>query len=118
MLEAVDVALDWPLYDHPAGITLGYRLYRNNMSVLRELISNILRHASAKRVRVDIQVVEGQLVTVVEDDGTGLDSGPGSGRQGHGLDNLRRRLADMNGDAEWSSSAQGTRVRFSFPLPV
>lgn len=117
-LEAVNIALDWPLNEQPPGIRLGYRQYRNHMSVLRELISNILRHACATVVRVDIQVKGGALVTVVADDGTGLAPSPGSGRQGHGLDNLRRRLADLDGEAEWASSPQGTRVSFSFPLPA
>lgn len=115
-LEAVNIALDWPLHAQLPGVTLDYRLYRNYMSVLRELISNVLRHAGATRVRVEVRVEAGVLVTEVEDDGSGLPQPAASARQGHGLENLRRRLTDLGGDVMWSSSAAGTRVCLHLPL--
>jgi signal transduction histidine kinase len=115
-LEAVAIALDWPLHAQLPDVTLDYRLYRNWMSVLRELISNVLRHAGATRVRVDIRVDAGMLVTEVQDDGSGLPAPGDAGRQGHGLENLRRRLADLGGDVRWDSSGTGTRVCVHLPL--
>lgn len=57
-----------------------------------------------------------RLAIVVEDDGRGLPESPG---EGHGLDNLRSRMADCGGSCEISSPlAGGSRVAFVVPLPA
>jgi signal transduction histidine kinase len=60
-------------------------------------------------------------VLSVEDDGHGFAPASASGTQaargGHGLANIRNRLAQIGGEAEVSSQpGKGTQVRLSVPL--
>jgi signal transduction histidine kinase len=82
-------------------------------AVLRESLTNVARHASAKTVDVILTASDAYLELNVVDDGIGLDH---SKRQG-GLDNLRRRAAARAGQFEVISEAEkGTELRWSVPL--
>ncbi|MCJ0765602.1 sensor histidine kinase [Variovorax terrae] len=114
-LEAAGLALEWPLHDDNDGVVLGYGSYRNYMAILRELVSNVLRHAGARCVFVDIRCEGGELLTTVRDDGGGLDGARGTG---HGLANLRSRAAELGGHIRFDSGPQGTLARVVLPLPL
>ncbi len=81
------------------------------LAVVRESLSNALRHARADHVSVEVVVGDDVSVDVV-DDGIGLD--PQLARSG--LINLRDRAAVRGGDFEMVPSAPtGTKVRWSAP---
>lgn len=64
------------------------------VAVLRELLSNVARHADAKAVHVDLGVTEGRLSIVVTDNGIG----PAGARNRHsGTSNLAGRSLRRNG---------------------
>lgn len=113
-LEAAGIALDWPLPALAASPRLGYRVYRNYVAILREIVSNILRHSGAGQVRVDIKLEQGWLLTCVDDDGIGLQERSASPRQG--MSNLDKRSRDLNGQLEFPDTHVGTRIRLRFPL--
>lgn len=46
------------------------------LAVLREALSNVARHARATAVRVSLHATPAEVVLTVEDDGTGITSGP------------------------------------------
>jgi signal transduction histidine kinase len=113
-LEVAGIALDWPLPEADAGEALDYRAWRNGISMLRELVSNVLRHARAGAVRIRLRCEAGALVGEVADDGVGMGATDGGG---HGLDNLRRRVKELGGAVAFEPGAGGgTRVRFLIPL--
>ena len=58
------------------------------IAVLREALSNVVRHAGASRVTVTVAVTPTDLVATVIDDGVG--AGPGERPGGKGLARLRR----------------------------
>lgn len=63
------------------------------LAVIRELLSNVARHAGASSAALWVEVGTTILVRM-EDDG----SGPGTGAQGgHGLANLSKRARDLGG---------------------
>jgi signal transduction histidine kinase len=81
------------------------------VQALREILSNIVRHARAHRVDVELSVDENILVLVVQDDGVGFASGASGGR---GLRNLASRARDLGGDCYVDSEVgQGTQVRWT-----
>ncbi|MEV0584513.1 GAF domain-containing protein [Nonomuraea sp. NPDC050310] len=83
------------------------------LAVLREALSNVVRHARATRVEVSAEVADGQLTLVVEDDGVGIGE---SGRRS-GLRNLEDRAAQLGGAVDLESvSGGGTRIRWHVPL--
>ncbi|PRC48490.1 histidine kinase, partial [Mycobacterium sp. ITM-2017-0098] len=80
--------------------------------VLREAISNAVRHADAKTLSIRVTVADELCIEVV-DDGRGI----GEIVTSSGLENLRRRAADVGGIfAVGPGDAGGTRLRWCAPL--
>ncbi|SCL22627.1 GAF domain-containing protein [Micromonospora rhizosphaerae] len=82
-------------------------------AVLREGLSNAVRHAQADRVAVAVKVEAGWVTVTVTDNGVGCD--PEAARSG--LVNLRERAERLGGDFQLSRVIpHGTEVRWSVPL--
>ncbi|RYX88909.1 MAG: hypothetical protein EOO28_34780 [Comamonadaceae bacterium] len=111
-LEVAGMALDWPLPQSDA-VRLGYRAWRNGISMMRELVSNIIRHSGARQVRITVDCTAGWLRSSVEDDGCGMKPGASTG---NGLQNLRRRAESLGATVDITSGPGGTRVCIGIPL--
>ena len=87
------------------------------LQIIREAVSNAMRHGRASRVDVSLRPRDGSLVLSITDNGTGFDSAfPRS--TGHGLRNLEARAAGLGSRLDcWSSPGQGTRITVVFPIP-
>lgn len=70
---------------------LEFLLYRT----AQELLSNILKHAQATKVILQINQLPSEVILMVEDDGQGFD--PNIPPKGLGLNNIRERIAPFNG---------------------
>ncbi len=93
------------LGDLPAAVEVA--AYR----ILSEALTNVVRHAGARRAVVSL--TRGQaLGLTVTDDGCGL----GSASAGVGLSSMRRRAEELGGRCTVTSSRGGTEVRASLPL--
>jgi signal transduction histidine kinase len=87
------------------------------LQIVRECISNALRHGSASRITVSLGMVPGGAVLVVADNGCGFDPAQRAGT-GRGLVNLGGRAAEIGATLQLDSTVgQGTRVSLKFPLP-
>jgi signal transduction histidine kinase len=77
--------------------------------VLRETVSNVIRHSQAKHCEVEVHWNAQSLNIRVQDDGIGLPSVqvvPGQ-RQGLGLNNIERRVHKLGGLIRWGSNPGG-----------
>ncbi|MEM7625789.1 MAG: sensor histidine kinase [Planctomycetota bacterium] len=88
--------------------------------VVRELITNTLKHAGADRLDVSMRLEGGAVVLGVADDGRGFDplvlDRPVVGAGGFGLLSVRERLAHFGASMRVDSrSGGGTRVRIQVP---
>jgi two-component system, NarL family, sensor histidine kinase DevS len=85
------------------------------VQIAREALSNVVRHAGARRCRVQVLLRDDRVVLEVTDDGAGVDAAaPGSG---HGLSNIRARAMALGADLEIRGPAGvGTTVRVSVPV--
>lgn len=87
--------------------------------LLREAISNALRHGRARLVRIRLLAAPENIDAArleIQDDGSGFD--PASAKRGRGLDNLFARAAGHGAQATLESEpGHGTRLTFVFPLP-
>jgi len=82
--------------------------------VVLEAITNVVRHASARRCDVQI-AVNGSLWLQVTDDGSGLQP---ERTAGVGLASMRERAAELGGSCVIDSpAAGGTRVHVRLPIP-
>ncbi|MEN3533586.1 GAF domain-containing protein [Microbispora sp. ZYX-F-249] len=83
------------------------------LAVLREALSNLVRHARATRADVAVHAGDRRLTLVVEDNGVGI---PAEGRRS-GLRNLADRAEQLGGAFTLGSpEAGGTRLEWSVPL--
>jgi len=86
---------------HPVAPELRLLAYR----VVQEGLSNILKHARATRVTVELALEDGGLRIAVTDDGVGLPSDPGE--DGLGLPGITRRVTSAGGEVRWSPATGG-----------
>ena len=82
-------------------------------AVVREAVSNAVRHGGARTLAVTVRVDDDLLIEVI-DDGSGM---PADITES-GLNNLRLRAAEAGGDlVVGPAPGGGTRLRWSAPLP-
>lgn len=86
------------------------------LAVVKEALSNALRHSGATRIGVRLESDPSRVTLTVEDDGRGFD--PRAARLGMGLANMAGRVHAAGGAFTLdAASGRGTRVVASFPLP-
>jgi signal transduction histidine kinase len=84
------------------------------LAVLRESLSNVIRHADATAVDVTLSADRGELVLSVGDDGVGLCAVP---ENGFGLRNMESRAAALLGTFEVRANhPRGTLVEWRVPV--
>jgi len=85
--------------------------------ILQECLSNAVKHAEPKQVRVKLDYAQDRIHLVIHDDGKGFD--PRKTPRGHyGLLNMRERAMKLGGELLVDSApGAGTRVSFSVPSP-
>jgi signal transduction histidine kinase len=81
--------------------------------IVTEALTNVARHAFARRVHVDFTTRDRVLRLSVTDDGEG---GAHTGAPGVGLDSMRRRAEALNGSCTIDSTTGGTTVVVTLPL--
>lgn len=102
-----------------AGLRLNTELESNAFRILQEAISNSLRHASAKQIRVKLCAADNELEIVISDDGKGFDVATAfqSEHGSYGLLSIRERATICGGRAEIETSpGSGTKVLARLPL--
>ena len=91
--------------------------------VAQEALTNVLRHAGATSVRIELKNEDGQFCLDVHDDGRGFDLAAARARAlegaSLGLVGMNERVALAGGEIRLASrSGTGTHVRACFPLPA
>ena len=110
----LDLPHDLPTHSLPP------EMRHNIFLVVKEALTNALKHSHAREVRVQAKATAKVLEIVVQDDGQGFEAQlpPPAPGKCHGLGNMRRRAEDMGGTlAVESGRGKGTtvRLRVSFP---
>src|SRR5579883_3132094 len=88
--------------------------------IVKEAVSNVVRHAGACRLTVSASVMGSVLRIVVEDNGVGFPVPAGQSQLGHfGLLGMQERADEIGADLSIDSSpGRGTRVSLELPLQV
>ncbi len=90
-------------------IPLTPEIRRNVLLIYKEIINNIVRHAQARRVEIEVRIVDDRFILSVSDDGVGFDEQ--IVKKGEGLNNLRKRASDIGGVLEIQSyPGKGTNI--------
>ncbi len=94
---------------HPELESTIYRL-------VQEALTNVVKHAHATQVDIDVTRSDDAVDVVIRDDGEGFDTHAAS--TGFGLIGMRERAALANGELAVQATMQGTTVHALLPLSV
>jgi signal transduction histidine kinase len=88
-------------------------LYR----IVQELTQNVLKHAHASQLVIQLSQEDKTLQLLVEDDGTGFDPANLEKQEGIGLKNIRSRVQYLGGSISIDSKQDGPTV-FQIEIPM
>ncbi len=119
--EAKRAGLAWRLALAPLAQRPPAAVETTCFRVAQEALTNVIRHAQAHVVDVELSAANGTLQLVVRDDGRGFDVPAARRRAAHGgsqgLLSMQERVTLAGGDLEIDSAAgRGTSVRARLPL--
>jgi PAS domain S-box-containing protein len=96
-----------------ANLELETELFR----IVQESLTNVARHARAKRVEIVLAEEGGDLVLTVRDNGCGMDNRKLNDPHSLGLTGIRERALSLRGAARFESApGEGTTVRVRVPM--
>jgi len=113
--ESAGIELTWQTeIDESSSIsdTFHYHVQR----ILRELVSNVMRHSGSKRCDVLAHAQQGALHVTVRDYGVGGVLGDDPTVRGSGMAGVSRRTDALGGRVSWREAAPGWLVELSLPL--
>lgn len=100
------------------GDRLPLEFKRDIFLIYKEVLNNIIRHANAENVKIEIDCRKGKIQLLIEDDGDGFNNLDKEFREGNGLRNLRMRAQAIGGNLKVRSTLnEGTSVRLTLELP-
>lgn len=108
----LEIALETRLADCPLSPNQEVHV----LHIIREALSNMVRHARAAHAWLRLECGTGSVLTViVDDDGRGLGELPANAQHHHGLAIMRERARSLGGAIEFGARpGGGTRVRLRF----
>jgi signal transduction histidine kinase len=109
----LDVAAELPAQTLPPDVR------HNIFLIVKEALTNALRHSGAAEVNLQIKAESQRLEIVITDNGKGFDvqAATAAGKR-NGLENMRRRADAVGGQlALTSAPGTGTRMEFSVAFP-
>ena len=87
---------------------------RTLISIIKEILNNILKHSNASKVTIDFQKVGDMFSFIITDNGKGFNENI---KYGNGLKNMKQRASDVNADLNIESKLNlGTRITFIINL--
>jgi signal transduction histidine kinase len=115
-LTEAGMLAEWTADDPPEGLILPARMHVQLTRILREAVSNAIRHSGGTRCAVRIRFAADMLHLQVQDDGRGIEPGSGS-RRGNGLPNIERRVRQLGGEHRLAAPpGAGTLLILRIPL--
>jgi signal transduction histidine kinase len=87
--------------------------------IIQEALTNVFRHAQAKKVWVSLEQKKKQIAVTVRDDGVGVVGHAVQLRQGKtgvGIASMRQRAKELGGELSIRSASPGTIVEVQIPI--
>ncbi len=118
-LEVHSIALEWPTSitrasANSSDVSVPFLVVNTMRSILREITSNVIKHANANMVQVQLTQLEDRVSLNIYDDGVGFN--PDTVSRGAGLDNMAERLKAVGGQIEFERDVSKTLSKIIMPL--
>jgi PAS domain S-box-containing protein len=115
--HGLSVIVQQDMFPKPLGEATSLLVFR----ILREVLTNVVKHARASRVDINLRRDDHHLLLQVADDGIGFSpvkfAASSMGLSGYGLFSIKERLGHMGGSLDIESRPDhGTLVTISIPL--
>jgi len=115
-LETADMKLIWQIQE-PLNFKLeATRDILNFYRLMQEAVNNVIRHAKADRVQIDITGSESLLYLSIKDDGKGFNID--EVKAGKGLKSIQERAQLLGANLEYGKGIDGKGFGVSLKLPV
>ena len=84
--------------------------------IIQELLTNILKHAEAKKASINISLYDKNLNVIIEDDGKGFDIKKVNLNKGMGISSIKTRVEHLKGTFEIDSTlGKGSSIIMNIP---
>ncbi len=94
-------------------VEMAIKIYR----IIQELVSNVLKHAGASKITIQVNEFKDVLNVVVEDNGIGFDPEKIKDKGGMGLKNIESRVYDLHGTII-IDSGRGNGASVAIDVPI
>ncbi|HET7690688.1 MAG TPA: GAF domain-containing protein [Nocardioidaceae bacterium] len=101
-------------FSGPVDTVTGSNLGSDVTAVVREVLTNVAKHAGARRIDARVDVTGDRLTIRVEDDGKGI----GAATRRSGLGNLRSRAEQRGGELTLATKDDGTGTVVTWSVPL
>jgi signal transduction histidine kinase len=117
-LGQANIETDWKGPAEEIEHLLPARAYVQTTRILREAVSNIIKHSGAARCIVNSKVQDGDFVLTIQDNGHGIPlEVDGNLDRGHGMASMKQRAKQLQGQCLVESGPGfGTVIRLTIPL--
>jgi two-component system, NarL family, sensor histidine kinase UhpB len=112
------IEIDWRSPAEELTQQLSARVFVQTTRILREAVSNVIKHSGASHCKVRCSLGDGHFVLVVQDNGQGIPMElDGKLDRGHGMASMKHRAKQMQGQCLVESGpGYGTAIRLTLPL--
>jgi signal transduction histidine kinase len=97
-------------------VTLNGIIRRNIYLCIKEALNNVIKHAGAHLIELNVQISRDSLTITVRDDGAGFPESPDGHFWSNGLKNMQSRMAQINGSFQYFNDG-GAVVVVGLNLP-
>lgn len=117
-LGQAGVEVEWDALPDTADRTLAARAYVQTTRIVREAISNMIKHSAASHCHVSCRVEVGDFQLILQDNGKGIPLElDGKLDRGHGMASMKHRAKQLHGQCLVESGpGYGTVIRLTLPL--
>lgn len=117
-LGQANIEIDWRSPAEETEEVLAARTYVQTTRILREAVSNIIKHSGASHCKVRCAIEAGQFGMNIQDNGKGIPMElDGKLDRGHGMSSMKHRAKQMQGQCLVESGpGYGTVIRLTLPL--
>jgi len=117
-LSQANIEIDWRGPTEETEQRLAARSFVQTTRILREAVSNVIKHSGASQCKVRCGIREGEFGLVIQDNGNGISVDmDGKLDRGHGMAGMKNRAKQMQGQCLVESGpGYGTVIRLTLPL--